>query len=269
MSRRTKKEDTNTALICGNAAGKQQNVWRWWRKIATWPQSVKKRRLSEQVMEVAQKEAAAVNALSETLPGTPVEMKQDAILHVSGDDQQKPAEGDNTDTGRTPPRTHAAGENQTVLLTPWILQQYQVNRPMDGLVPHEWIERKDAKFRCSAHSRVLPLLSGRAPRQSTFAPPIGIQMIEAFRKWQATPKVRFHTSHRHVGHSLNSTTVDHFGLGKTEQGETEIFTLHKVPHEKQEFQVTLINSTLTFRCWFYQRLLPLWGLWSCITKHIL
>ena len=131
------------------------------------------------------KEAAAINALSETLPGTPVEMKQDATLHVTGDDQQEPAQGD---TCRTPPLTHAAGENQTVSLTPWILQQYQVNRPMDGLVPHEWIERKDAKFRCSAHSRVLPLLSGRAQRHSTFSPPIGIQMIEAFRKWQATQK---------------------------------------------------------------------------------
>lgn len=151
-------------------------------------QSVKKRRLSVQVMDVARKEAAAITALSETLPGTPVKMKQDATLDVSGDDQQKPAEGASTDTCRTPQLTHTAGENQTVLLTPWILQQYQVNRPMDGLVPHEWIERKDAKFRCSAHSRVLPLLSGRAPRHSTFAPPIGIQMIEAFKRWQAAQK---------------------------------------------------------------------------------
>lgn len=74
-----------------------------------------------------------------------------------------------------------------VALTPWLLQQYQLSQPTDVNLPQGLIERKDAKYRWASYSRIAPHLHShtRSPQGQMIAPPFGIQLIDSFRKWQA------------------------------------------------------------------------------------
>lgn len=153
--------------------------------------TLKKRKLSSQVMEIARKqEAAEVTTLSDTLPGTPVELKR----HQQTSDDEKPPTADRPE----PLETHldevnskkrkadATGDQQTLHLTPWIVQQYQLNQPTDVNIPQDQIERKNAKYRWASYSRIAPQLHSHTKNRSqVVAPPVGIQLIEAFRTWQA------------------------------------------------------------------------------------
>ena len=154
--------------------------------------SLKKRKLSTQVIEVARKhEATAVKALSDTLPGTPVELKH----HQQVSDDEMPGGTDRRDLQKAPVddtsckkhRTEPAGRQQSLQLTPWFLQQYQLNQPTDGYLPKGLIERKDAKYRRASYSRIAPQLHShfRSPQGQMIAPPFGIQLIDSFRKWRA------------------------------------------------------------------------------------
>ena len=153
--------------------------------------SLKKRKLSTQVIEIARKnEATAVMTLSDTLPGTPVELKH----HQQISDDEKPGVTDRREPQKShvdeacskKHKTESAGQQQMLHLTPWLLQRYQLNQPTDVNLPQGLIERKDAKYRWASYSRIAPQLHShtRSP-QGQIAPPFGIQLIDSFRKWQA------------------------------------------------------------------------------------
>ena len=115
---------------------------------------LKKRKLSTQVMEVAQKnEATAVKTLSDTLPGTPVELQH----HQQVSDDEKPQKSHVDDASCKKHGTASTGQQQ-LHLTPWFLQQYHLNQPTDENIPPGLIERKDAKYRWASYSRIAPQL---------------------------------------------------------------------------------------------------------------
>lgn len=154
--------------------------------------SLKKRKLSTQVIEIARKnEATAVMTLSDTLPGTPVELKHHQ--QISDDekpgvtDRREPQKSHIDETCSKKLKTESAGQQQMLHLTPWLLQQYQLNQPTDVNLPQGLIERKDAKYRWASYSRIAPHLHShtRSPQGQMIAPPFGIQLIDSFRKWQA------------------------------------------------------------------------------------
>ena len=115
---------------------------------------LKKRKLSTQVMEVARKnEATAVKTLSDTLPGTPVELQH----HQQVSDDEKPQKSHVDDASCKKHGTASTGQQQ-LHLTPWFLQQYHLNQPTDENIPQGLIERKDAKYRWASYSRIAPQL---------------------------------------------------------------------------------------------------------------
>lgn len=63
-------------------------------------------------------------------------------------------------------------------LTPWMLQTFHANPPVDLGRAHPRIDRKDAKFRWASYSRVPPRLNNMAKHSSNqvVAPPFGIQL---------------------------------------------------------------------------------------------
>ena len=144
---------------------------------------LKKRKLSTQVVEVARKnEATSVKTLSDTLPGTPVELQH----HQQVSDDEKPQKSHVDDASCKKHGTVSKGQQQ-LHLTPWFLQQYHLNQPTDENIPPGLIERKDAKYRWASYSRIAPQLHShvRSPQGQMIAPPFGIQLIDSFRKWRA------------------------------------------------------------------------------------
>lgn len=159
--------------------------------------TLKKRKLSAQVVEIARKhDEAVVSNLSATLPGTPVELKRHQ--QISDDEKQRETvcpgpQTSNLDQGRSKKhKTESSGDQQTLHLTPWIVQQYQFNQPEEVNVPQDQVERKNAKYRWAPYSRIAPQLHSHNKTRTgqMVAPPFGIQLIEAFKTWQASQTPR-------------------------------------------------------------------------------
>ena len=139
--------------------------------------------LSTQVMEIAQKnEVDAVTALSDTLPRTPKAWTQQ---QQTPDDEQAHKTGGHEPqqiVSKEPPskkrKVGNKSEQQLVQLTPWMLQTFHANPPVDLGRAHPRIDRKDAKFRWASYSRVPPRLNNMAKHSSNqvVAPPFGIQL---------------------------------------------------------------------------------------------
>ena len=159
----------------------RERKWEAAERIAMFEEDVdangplKKRKLSTH-------EATAVKTLSDTLPGTPVELQH----HQQVSDDEKPQKSHVDDASCKKHGTASTGQQQ-LHLTPWFLQQYHLNQPTDENIPQGLIERKDAKYRWASYSRIAPQLHShvRSPQGQMIAPPFGIQLIDSFRKWRA------------------------------------------------------------------------------------
>lgn len=155
-----------------------------------WQKNNKRKRLSNQVWQVAQdlenKETKEVTDLSASLPKTPTDWtKQDgeaAPRTPKHDLQPQSSDEPNSKMQKTELST---ATDQALTLDQWIVESFLGNQPMDPGLALTRVKRKDPKFRWACYSRLPPRLRIVNQNQWGVSPHYGIQLIESYRNWKA------------------------------------------------------------------------------------